>query len=451
MFLRKSVLFISKRYHVRCLSVLPEGATLLPLPALSPTMESGSIANWLVDENAAFEAGSVMCEVETDKATVDYESVDDGVMAKILVAAGAKDVKVGTPIAVVAEDEEIAAKVQLLDVESILAGAGGSTGGSNNNVNKGSENAVASSSPSPVSSSTRQIVAPAAAFLLKSYGVDVSSVQGSGRLPSGVGPVVTKTDALKAIEGKSLVVSVASAPVAAASPVAAVAAASPAAEEEGRSFEDEDLTSMRKVIASRLTEAKQSRPHFYAEIDCELDQVLSRRSQLKQVMEKAPSINDMIVRAVGLALRDVPRVNCRMENGKVIENESVDVAIAVATPTGLITPIVKNTDGKDVLQISSEIRDLAGRARKNKLKLDEFQGGSFAVSNLGMFGISSFTAVISPPHSAILAVGGSRQELTEDGWKEVMTVQLSCDRRVIDDATAGRFLQVFRNYLQLNL
>lgn len=207
---------------------------------------------------------------------------------------------------------------------------------------------------------------------------------------------------------------------------------------------------MRKVIASRLTEVKQSRPHFYASMDVDLDGVLAWRQELKALLGSAPSINDVVIKASALALRDVPGVNCRMEeDGRVVANESIDVAVAVATPTGLITPIVRDSDRKGVAQISAEMKELAGRARINKLKLDEFQGGSFAVSNLGMLGIDSFTAIISPPHAAILAVGSGRREFANAQLDVVnrLTVQMSCDRRVIDDHAAATFLQVFATYM----
>jgi len=319
------------------------------------------------------------------------------------------------------------------------------------------------------------LISPAAAFLLNSYGVSASSVHASRALPSGKWHVVTKDDALAAVKGKELVgvgskakqaepdaaaTSVQAPPKSAPSAQAQSqqrASAAPAVEPLGEgdvsgSFEDVDLTTMRKVIATRLTEAKQSRPHFYASIDCEIDKILGYRKNLKQTLGAAPSINDMIVKAASLAIRDVPRINCRLEaDGSVSENKSIDVAVAVATPTGLITPIVKNSDQKGVLQISADMKDLAGRARANKLKLDEFQGGSFTVSNLGMFGISDFTAVISPPQSAILAVGGGRQEFDVSGAEpravNLITVQVSADRRLLDDITAAQFLQCFRTYM----
>ncbi|GBG30776.1 Dihydrolipoyllysine-residue acetyltransferase component of pyruvate dehydrogenase complex, mitochondrial [Hondaea fermentalgiana] len=453
---------------------LPEGASMLALPALSPTMDSGRVAAWTVEELGSFSAGQSICEVETDKATVDLEVQDDGFLAKQLVQAGSDTLDVGSPIAVIAESLEVAKEVQAMDLSSLLAGgsddaASSSSSSSSSETSSASDDAAAPSGPIPA----KQLVSPAAASILASYGVDPSTVAGSLKSPNGT-PIIGKSDALKAVKGKDLVDQSASAKKAApaqtsqpqqqAQPQQQQQQQAPKAKREEvvvpesepeREYEDVAMTNMRKVIASRLTEAKQSRPHFYATIDCEIDAILAMRKELKAALGSAPSINDMILKAAALALRDVPRVNCRVEpDGSIVQNDSVDVAVAVATPTGLITPIVKNTDQKGVTQISADMRDLAGRARENKLKLEEFQGGSFAVSNLGMFGITDFTAVISPPHSAIMAVGGGRQEFvcpTDDPADmkvvNMLTVQLSADRRVVDDLTMGQFLQVFQAYM----
>jgi len=331
------------------------------------------------------------------------------------------------------------------------------------------------------------LVSPAAGFLLASHGVSADAVSGSHKLRDGR-VVISKADALQAVRGKPLVpiepLRLKSATAQEESRTSAERSAPRSAVsgtekdeverdqqeisiagsgssiipttvvESGRKFEDVPASTMRKVISTRLTEAKQSRPHFYSTIDCEIDNILAIRKRFKAKLGTAPSINDMVIKAASLALRDVPRVNCQLkEDGSILENDAIDVAVAVATPTGLITPIVKNSDQKGVQQISVDMRDLATRARDNKLKLEEFQGGSFAVSNLGMFGITDFTAVISPPHSAILAVGGGRQEFAVDESSgklkvvNVLTVQLSGDRRVVDDVTAGRFLQTFQMYM----
>jgi pyruvate dehydrogenase E2 component (dihydrolipoamide acetyltransferase) len=459
---------------LRALSSLPAGASVVTLPALSPTMATGSIAAWAVKEQQAFSVGQPLCEIETDKATVDFEAVDDGHMARILVPAGTKDLPVGTPIAVTAVDASVAKALVGMDLSFI-----------------GGKAKAAPAKAAPAQASGAQpLVSPAAAFLLNSYGVDARSVSGSQTLPSG-NTVISKTDALAAVKGRSLAPpaphvvaaparavavavavavaapaasaaaasAAAAAPAAPAAPAAAAAAAAPAELLSHGVFTDVDLTTMRKVIATRLTEAKQSRPHFYCSVECEIDAVLEWRGRLKAQLGAAPSINDVIVKAAALALRDVPRLNCRLEaDGRVSQNRTIDVAVAVATPTGLITPIVKQADAKGVLAISQDMKDLAARAKTNKLKLDEFQGGSLTISNLGMFGVSDFTAVISPPQGAILAVGGGRRELDlergldPDGQPtratNLLTVQISADRRLVDDQTAAKFLAVLRMYLR---
>mmetsp|Transcript_5257 Transcript_5257/g.10883 ORF Transcript_5257/g.10883 Transcript_5257/m.10883 type:complete len:498 (-) Transcript_5257:997-2490(-) len=457
---------------------LPEGASAVPLPALSPTMESGRVAAWNLREMDSFEAGSVLAEIETDKATVDFEAQDDGVLAKILINAGeGGDIAVGETIAVIADSKDIAEAVNKMDL-SFLTSKSSSTpstsseSSASTSTSSASTQAAADEGPVP----DKQLVSPAAAAILATFGVDAKKIHGSAKSPSGTA-IVSKEDAVRAVEGKKPVDQHSAAPQKQAQEPKQAQQKQPQAQQQTqqkqpqgvtraaanglpesepeREYEDIPLTNMRKVIASRLSESKQSRPHFYATIDCEIDAILKMRKELKATLGSAPSINDMILKAAALALRDVPTVNCRVEpDGSIVQNSSVDVAVAVATPTGLITPIVKNTDQKGVMQISADMKDLAGRARSNKLKLEEFQGGSFAVSNLGMFGINDFTAVISPPHSAIMAVGGGRQEFvcpTDDPADmrvvNVLTVQVSADRRVVDDRTLGQYLQVFQAYM----
>jgi len=427
-------------------------------------MTSGGIGNWLVKEMESFNAGQALCEIETDKASMECEAMDDGVMARILAPAGSKDIEVGTAIAVIAEDEAIAKSLSDMDLSFLSSGSGP---GSGDALQQAESSPVSDSTPEQSSSSSSSnLVSPAAAFLLRSYGVDPSTVPATQRLPSGRSSVVTKASALQAIEGKSLVhlpesnqtpprpaAPSQTSSTQSASPTQAESLTSTALGDISGTYDDIPLTTMRKVIAKRLTESKQSAPHVYASIDCEIDEILALRTRLKKRLGKAPSINDIIIKASALALRDVPRVNCRLDtSGTIVQNDSIDIAVAVATPTGLITPIVKTADTKGVTQITEDMRDLATRAKANKLKLDEFQGGSFTVSNLGMFGIKEFTAIISPPQSAILAVGGGRKEFAmvagETTVVNVLTLQISCNRKVIDEATAGRFLQSLRHYLE---
>lgn len=437
------------------MSTLPDGATVLPMPALSPTMTSGNIANWNIKELETFETGQSLCEIETDKATVDYEAVDDGILAKILAPENSKDLEVGTPIAVVTDDNKVAEQIKAMDLSFLL----NSDNSTNPTVSSANETAPSQAIEKPIQMSQQQgqiRVAPSAGMLLRSYGVDPSSVTPTHRLASG-GMVISKSDAMKAVTGKSLVkLSPVEAKPVFTSTEQKASDRSPinlSTEIIGGDYEDIPVTTMRKVISTNLTQAKQSRPHFYATVECEIDNVLAWRKDMKQKLGVAPSINDIIVKAASLALRDVPRVNCQLgSDGSVIQNKSVDVAVAVATPSGLITPIVTNSDQKGVMQISTDMKDLAARAKNNKLKLNEFQGGSFTVSNLGMFGITDFTAVINPPQSAILAVGGGQPSFNCDDPMNPravtnITVQLSSDRRVIDDMSCGQFLQCFRSYL----
>lgn len=281
--------------------------------------------------------------------------------------------------------------------------------------------------------------------------------------------MITKGDALEAVQGKSLAPSIAAPRVSDATASPSELASTPVLATQGGEapsgdFVDVEATNMRKVIAKRLTESKAELPHYYVSMDCEIDEILKLRKDLKKELGVAPSINDLIVRASALSLRDVPRMNAQLANGRVVQSDRIDISVAVATDAGLITPIIPDADKKGLMELSEKTRDLAKRARENKLKLEEFQGGSFTVSNLGMFGISDFTAVINLPQAAIMAVGSGETKvqvkrdavadeagtLSEEDLRvaTVMTVSLSCDRRIVDDATAGQFLQCFRSYVE---
>jgi len=449
---------------VRCFSSLPEFAQALPMPALSPTMTSGNISSWNVKEGAAFDAGDVLCEVETDKATVDYEAVDAGILAKILIDEKAgKNVPVGKTIAIVVEDEEDLAKLQSMNLDLHDASAE-----QNESPSPGSDSGDSSgSNANQTTQATKEekMLSPAARHLLDNHGVDPSQIVGTGKRG-----MITKGDALMAVKGgstKQLPVQPVTEQISASQQATTTTPQPAEAPEAAGDVTDEELSTMRKVIASRLTESKRELPHFYTTIECEIDEVLSLRETLKKELGTAPSINDMVVRASALALRDVPLVNSqKVSDGTIEENDHIDVSVAVATPSGLITPIITNADKKRLIEISTDMKNLALRARENKLKLEEFQGGSFTVSNLGMFGINDFTAVINLPQAAILAVGGgvqkvkvSKSKLEEIGFESnevdekdletttVMTVSLSADRRVVDDATAALFLQCFQSYM----
>jgi pyruvate dehydrogenase E2 component (dihydrolipoamide acetyltransferase) len=458
--------------------------SLYPMPALSPTMETGSIAAWKLQEGESFGAGDALCTIETDKASVDFEAQDDGVLAKILVLPGV-DVAIGTPICVVAEDVADVPQFANYSVPGASAGTVAST------ETAPSVEPLALSTPTVVNvpasaASGTSLLLPSARHLAESKGKDATVLAGSAK-----GGRVTKGDVLAALALGTLPdlapkASLASSAPSSAAPLstvplpAAAAAAAPAPlvaldalvpeEISGQTvFEDIANSKMRKIIASRLTASKRDVPHSYASMEVSLDAVLALRKVWQNQHSIKVSVNDFIIRACALALRDVPHVN-RTYNAAtdtVSPQSSIDVSVAVATPTGLITPIVFSTDALGLSEISRRVADLAGRARDGKLQPHEYQGGTFSISNLGMYGISSFSAVINPPQAAILAVGGGTPTLVPAGKsilydetvdtdaksapptvQSIMTAQLSADRRVVDEATASLFLQTLRHYLQ---
>lgn len=446
--------------------------TLYPMPALSPTMETGTIAKWNMGAGDSFAAGDVLCEIETDKATVDFEAQDDGIIAKVLKEGPtAVDLSVGVPICVVVDEEEDVAAFADFTVED-----GGDTTASDATVEESAE--VAAPASTATLSSESSILMPGARFLSQSKGLDATVLKGSGK-----GGRVTKGDVIQALKdgvdlpawSASANVSTTAAPEPVASASAPITPAAPPASSTisdadvnipsittSGSYEDIKNNNMRKVIAKRLTESKSSVPHFYASVEIELDNIMKLRKQLKE-MDVKVSVNDLIIRGSALALRDVPEVNASFVKGKGAKmSPTVDISVAVATPGGLITPIVPNTDRMGLSDISSKVKDLATRAREGKLAPEEYQGGSFCISNLGMFGINEFSAVINPPQAAILAVGGgvkkvvvntpydetkSMEEQPKPGVRNVMTARLSADRRVVDEPTAGLFLSALRYYL----
>ncbi|CAJ1953745.1 unnamed protein product [Cylindrotheca closterium] len=438
--------------------------TLLPMPALSPTMESGTIAEWGLQEGDSFSAGSVFCSVETDKATMDFESQDDGFLAKILrEGSGAVDIPVGAPIAVVVEEEEDIGAFSDYVLEAEVPVTAAPEAGESKAPD------TSSSTPAPVGRevSTEHVLLPSARFLAESKGLDATGLPGSGK-----GGRVTKGDVLAAIASGTFMPPLAKE---SAAPVQAASAMQPAAATPGAPFTDleippvdtmgtfEDVANnnMRKVIARRLTESKREVPHFYTSMEVELDDVLKLRKQLVADHDVKVSVNDVIIRCCSLALRDVPEVNGTYDpkTDAIKLQNSIDISIAVATPAGLITPIVPNTDKLGLSEITDKVRDLAGRAREGKLAPEEYQGGTFCVSNLGMFGIDEFSAVINPPQAAILAVGGGSrrvvptpyidgaEEQAKPSIKTIMTARLSADRRVVDEATASLFMSAFKHYI----
>ena len=424
----------------------------LLMPALSPTMEEGKLAKWLVKEGDTISSGDLIAEIETDKATMEFEAVDEGVMGKIMVAEGTEGVKVNDVIAVLLEDGESAddlgaAPAKAPEAPKADAGAEAAPSG-------GSDKPATPAPAAPAKDGTRIFATPLARRIAADKGLDLTQIQGSG--PHGR---IVKAD----VEGATAApkAATAAAPAAAAAAPAATLAAGPATEVvqktyAGRPHEEVMLDGMRKTIAARLTEAKQSVPHFYLRRDIMLDELLKFRSQLNKQLEPRGvklSVNDFIIKACALALQQVPAANAVFAGDRTLQFEKSDVAVAVAIEGGLFTPVLKDAESKSLSALSAEMKDLATRARDRKLAPHEYQGGSFAISNLGMYGIDNFDAIINPPHAAILAVGaGAKKAIVgEDGELTVGTVMsttLSVDHRVIDGALAADLLNAIKANLE---
>ncbi|MBS3651319.1 pyruvate dehydrogenase complex dihydrolipoamide acetyltransferase [Pseudaminobacter sp. 19-2017] len=458
----------------------------ITMPALSPTMEEGNLAKWLVKEGDKVAPGDVIAEIETDKATMEVEAVDEGTVAKIVVPAGTEGVKVNAVIAVLAgegEDAGAAAKTQSPAPmsASTAAGSGKPTqegalassfpqkgnGQSTSERQSLPPSGVPAISPSngEISQSpngARAFASPLARRIAKEAGIDLSAVQGSG--PHGR---IVKADVEAAASGGVQPAARAPMHAPAAQPAApAVAKTSDEAVlklfEEG-SYELVPHDNMRKTIARRLVEAKSTIPHFYLTLDCELDALLKLRSDLNAAapIKKTDngeqpayklSVNDMIIKAMALALMEVPDANASWTESATVKHRHADVGVAVSIPGGLITPIVRKAEQKTLSVISNEMKDLAARARNRKLKPEEYQGGTTAVSNLGMFGIKDFSAVINPPHATILAVGaGEQRPVVRNGEIKVatiMSVTLSTDHRVVDGALGAELLGAFKRIVE---
>eukprot|EP00815_Leptocylindrus_aporus_P006518 CAMPEP_0116058626 /NCGR_PEP_ID=MMETSP0322-20121206/5307_1 /TAXON_ID=163516 /ORGANISM="Leptocylindrus danicus var. apora, Strain B651" /LENGTH=435 /DNA_ID=CAMNT_0003542841 /DNA_START=203 /DNA_END=1507 /DNA_ORIENTATION=+ len=429
-------------------------------------MEAGNIGGWKIEEGSAFDAGDVLCEIETDKATVDFEAQDEGYLAKIIKPDGSQDIPVGSPVCIFVDDEDDVAKfVDYVHEEDTAAAAAVEEEVPSLDVN--TSTAVATGDAPKRTVSDEYLLTPAARHLSQSKGLDATVLVGTGK-----GGRVTKGDVLMNLESlpslstKSVGASATSAAAALATPAAVAPSPSVTAiatsdlPQPAGTYEDIPNNNMRKVIAKRLTESKRDVPHFYTSVEVELDEVLALRKKLAKNNVKV-SVNDLIIKSSALALRDVQQVNStyNAKSGKVSVSSTVDISVAVATPTGLITPIVTEADKRGLSNISDCVKDLATRARDGKLKPEEYQGGTFTISNLGMFGIDEFSAVINPPQAAILAVGGGKPKIIPtpyvDGVEEqekpqvktIMTAKLSADRRVVDEATAAVFMNAFQQYL----
>jgi pyruvate dehydrogenase E2 component (dihydrolipoamide acetyltransferase) len=444
------------------------------MPALSPTMEKGNLSKWLKKEGDKVSSGDVIAEIETDKATMEVEAVDEGTIAKIVVAEGTNDVPVNDLIGILALDGE--------DVKAVAAGGGGSAKPASD---KKPEQAAASDAKSevkaeakteakaeakpestaqdkatststgaaPAKEGARVFASPLARRLAKEAGIDISRINGSG--PRGR---VVASDVAQAKSGKGLKPQAASG--AASAPVQGLSDQQVLSLFPEGSYEVVPHDGMRRTIAQRLTLSTQTIPHFYLTIDCNLDTLLKAREEINASAPKDKdgkpafklSVNDFVVKALALALQRVPNANVSWTDGGMFKHKHSDIGVAVAMPGGLITPIVRQAETKPLSVISNEMKDFAARARTRKLKPEEYQGGTSAVSNLGMFGIKDFAAVINPPHATILAVGaGEERAVVKDGQlaiANVMSVTLSTDHRAVDGALGAELLAAFKRAIE---
>ena len=432
-------------------------ATEILMPALSPTMEEGTLAKWLVKEGDTVSAGDLLAEIETDKATMEFEAVDEGVVGKLLVAEGTEGVKVNTPIAVMLDEGESASDISSAPAKAEAPAAKQAEAEAEAEAEAAPQSASAAK-PAPAAPKSgdgaRIFASPLARRIAADKGIDLAGITGSG--PHGR---IVKAD----VEGAKAGTAPAAAATEAAAPKpaapAAVAAAGPSSDAvvamyQGRAYEEVKLDGMRKTIAARLTEAKQTVPHFYLRREIRLDALMKFRAELNKQLEPRGvklSVNDFIIKACALVLQAVPDANAVWAGDKVLRLKPSDVAVAVAIEGGLFTPVLKDAEMKSLSALSAEMKDLAKRARDRKLAPQEYQGGTFAISNLGMFGIENFDAVINPPHGAILAVGAGLKKpvVGKDGEltvATVMSVTLSVDHRVIDGALGAELLtQIVEN------
>ncbi len=438
----------------------------ITMPALSPTMEEGNLAKWLVKEGDQVSAGDVIAEIETDKATMEVEAVDEGTVGKIVVPAGTSGVKVNELIAVLLEDGEDASSI---DTSGGSSASASSSGGDKAPAVPESSPAIevgakAATDPVPApkaADGNRIFSSPLARRLAQLNGLDLKALSGSG--PHGR---IVKRDieaALAAGTGKAApAAAAAEAPKAAAAPAMATG---PSADQVLKLFDKDSYElvphdGMRKTIAKRLTESKQTIPHFYVSVDCELDALLALRAQLNDAAAKDKegkpayklSVNDMTIKALALALRDVPDANVSWTDDNMAMHKHADVGVAVSIPGGLITPIIRRAEEKPLSVISNEMKDYGKRAKERKLKPEEYQGGTTAVSNMGMMGVKNFSAVVNPPHATILAVGaGEKRPVVKNGElavATVMSVTLSTDHRCVDGALGAELLAAFKGYIE---
>ena len=406
--------------------------TPIKMPALSPTMEEGTLAKWLVKVGDEVSAGDLLAEIETDKATMEFEAVDEGTIASIEVEEGAEGVKVGTVIAIMAADGE--------SVEDAAKGAPAPAKeetkpeASEEKAEKPSPAPASAPAPAPAKDGDRIFASPLARRIAEDKGIDLASVKGSG--PRGR---IVKADVEGAQPGKP-----------AAQPATGTGAA-PATMDGDAPFAEEKVSGVRKVVAKRLTAAKQDVPHYYLSVDIRLDAMLAARADLNKMLEADGiklSVNDILIKALAKALMRTPQAHVSFQGETLHRYQRADISVAVASPKGLITPIIRGADRKSLPEIATEMKELAGKAREGKLQPHEYQGGTASISNLGMFGIKQFDAVINPPQGMIMAVGaGEQRPWVENGQivpATVMTASGSFDHRAIDGAEGAQLMEAFK-------
>ncbi|AHI25838.1 dihydrolipoamide acetyltransferase component of pyruvate dehydrogenase [Komagataeibacter xylinus E25] len=411
------------------------------MPALSPTMKEGKLARWLKAEGDAIAAGDVIAEIETDKATMEVEAVDEGVLGRILIPEGTEGIAVNTPIGIlVAEGESVPAAASAPAAQAAAPAASPAS----TPASAPAPAPQAARAAAPATTGKRVFASPLARRIATQKGIDLSTLKGSG--PNGR---IVRRDVEQAATAPA-------APAPAPAPQPATPPAAPVA--AGAGYESVPHSTMRRVIARRLTEAKTTVPHFYVEMDVQLDALMALRKQLNAASPaEGPgaykiSVNDMLVKAAALTLRRVPKVNVAYSDDATLVFDDVDISVAVSIPDGLITPIVRRADTKGLRQISTEIRDLATRARAGRLKPEEFQGGTFSISNMGMYGVKAFSAILNPPQAGILAIAAGERRPVVKGdditIATVMTVTLSVDHRVVDGALAAEWVSAFRDVVE---
>ena len=416
--------------------------TPIKMPALSPTMEEGTLARWLVKVGDKVSSGDIMAEIETDKATMEFEAVDEGTIVSIDVSEGSEGVKVGTIIATLAGEDEDATEAAAAEPEAAPAKSDDPAPSPAPSAAQAPAPVPKASTAAPAASSGDRIIAsPLAKRIAEQKGIDLADVTGSG--PNGR---IVKADLEGAQEGK---------PAAAAPSAAAVPVTAAAMPDYGIPFEAVKLNNIRKTIARRLTEAKQTIPHIYLTLDVRLDALLKLRGELNVALEPQGiklSVNDLLIKGLAKALIQVPSCNVSFAGDELRKYSRADISVAVAAPSGLITPIIVDAGSKSISAISAEMKELAGKARDGKLQPHEYQGGTASLSNLGMFGIKQFDAVINPPQAMILAVGaGEKRPAIVDGALSVATVMSatgSFDHRAIDGADGAQLMQAFQQIVE---